>query len=186
VGAALAAGCGGQTLQARDDAGGVGDAGGATATIGPVDLTQAPTEIMMDCDHGVGQVAFVNPCLVGQNLAGSQRGIGLHETECQLLGGNGAIAWAFLLPLSTIAMSPDQPLTFSTNLPAPPTGRPAEIGGVQAGVSHVDGTMTFSRVDPSGRAFIGHFTGTITWTGSSGAFSCAVDAPFWGAPGNFL
>lgn len=173
VGVALSASCDG--------------GGGATATIGPVDLTQAPTEITLNCDHGVGQVVFVNPCLVGMNLAGPQAGIGIHEMECQLRGGSGAVAWAFLLPLGEIALHPNQALTFPTNLPpAAPSGRSAEVGGKIAGVSAVAGTMTFLRVDPNGRAFTGHLSGTITWTGTNGAFSCAADAPFWGAPGNFL
>lgn len=46
--------------------------------------------------------------------------------------------------------------------------------------------MTFSRVDGPGRAFVARLEGTFTWTeATGGTFSCAVDAPFWGAPGEF-
>jgi hypothetical protein len=47
--------------------------------------------------------------------------------------------------------------------------------------------MTFSRVDPTARAFIAHFKGTIGWKTTTGStFSCAFDGPLWGAPGSFL
>jgi hypothetical protein len=189
----VAVGCSGQTLQSPDDSGSGDGSGGADAAglLGPVDLSQAPTSVTMDCDHGIGQLAFVNPCLIGENLAGrGGNGIGFHETDCHLADGVGdTIAWVFTLPLITIAMHPDQPLIFPTNLPTPPPPPPrsrAEIGGETVTVTHVDGTMTFSRVDPTTRAFSGHLRGTVTWAGPTKNFSCSVDAPFWGAPGGFL
>jgi hypothetical protein len=61
-----------------------------------------------------------------------------------------------------------------------------DVGGQQARVSSDSGAMTFIRVDPSNRAFVARFDGSVTWTESSGAtFSCSVDAPLWGAPGEF-
>lgn len=38
----------------------------------------------MTCNHGVGTLAFDNPCLVGQNVAGGGSGIGVHEVECTI------------------------------------------------------------------------------------------------------
>jgi hypothetical protein len=189
----VAVGCSGQTLQSPDDSGVGGGSGAADAAglLGPVDLSQAPTSVTMDCDHGIGQLAFVNPCLIGENFAGPARTrFGFHETDCHLAtGGGDAIAWVFTLPLSAIVMHPDQPLIFPTNLPIPPpppSGNRAEVGGEAVAVTHVAGTMTFSRVDPNVRAFSGHLSGTVTWAGPTKIFSCSVDAPFWGAPGNLL
>jgi hypothetical protein len=184
-GAALA-GCGGrQGLMPADDA----DAGAtAGASIGPVDLTGAPPELAMTCDHGIGTLAFDNPCLVGMNLLGDLSKPGEHEIECHLAGPGHPIVWAFLVPLAQIAQHPDQPLTFPSSFPTSPTsGMRVDVGGHKAGVSSAAGTVTFSRVDPTGRAFIARFNGTITWKETTGStFSCAVDAPFWGAPGGFL
>ncbi|HEY2900920.1 MAG TPA: hypothetical protein VGL59_10120 [Polyangia bacterium] len=170
-GAALVVGCGDQAT-----------------VVGPVDLSQAPAALTMTCDHGVGQVAFANPCLVGGNLASAKLdSVGNHETECSLAGEGGEVAWAFILPLSAIAQRPDQPLTFQKGqVSTPPSGQPIEVAGQTASVTDVAGTMTFLRLDPSARAFIGHFQGQIDWLGANGAFSCTVDADLWGAPGGFI
>jgi hypothetical protein len=184
MGAALGTGCANQALSPSDAAISPTDATGGT--IGPVDLSQAPTELTIDCDHGVGQLALVNPCLVGESLTGAPASIGTHETECRLAGGSEPIAWAFLLPLAAIALHPDQALTFPTGLPSAAPWGPVDVGGQKASVSGVAGTLTFSRVDPTARAFVGQFKGVITWTGSNGTFSCSVAGPFWGAPGNFI
>ena len=176
--AALAAGCGGATVS--DDNGGAPKA----AMIGTVDLGHAPSELAMTCDHGVGRIAFDNPCLVGQNLNGVSSSPGVHEVECTLQASSHPVAWTFLLILANPAASlrlPDQVPRGS------PTGMPFTIDGRRAGISGVSGTLSFSRVDPANRAFVAQLTGTMIWTDSSGAtFSCAVDDPLWGAPGNFL
>jgi hypothetical protein len=187
--AAALVGCGGrQTLDLPADVDAGTDAGTTSrATIGPVDLTQAPAELPTTCDHGIGLVAFDNPCLVGFNLAG-QMGVGAHEVECTLAVAGNPIAWSFILPLSQIAAQPDQPLIFPNGSPITPSAnKHIPISGKPAGVSSVTGTVTFSRLDPPGRAFVARFVGTMIWTQDSGlTFSCAVDAPFWGAPGGFL
>jgi hypothetical protein len=61
------------------------------------------------------------------------------------------------------------------------------IQGVSARVSSVTGSLTFSRVDPDARAFIGSFAATLVWTATDGSqISCQSDGPFWGGPGGFL
>jgi hypothetical protein len=189
-GATLAA-CGGrQNLDPPDDDGGTG-AGGAAGSplLGPVDFSQAPTQIPMTCDHGIGAVAFVNPCEVGMNLFGEGATTpGADETECHFAGQGAPIVWSFVLPLYKIAMNPGAPLQIPDDVPSVPAENPlAELGGQEASVASVSGVLTFSRVDPTGRAFIGHLRGTVTWNGSVDAtITCVVDAPFWGAPGEFL
>jgi len=183
LGVALA-GCGGrQGLEPADD-GGRAD-GSPSAAVGPVDLTYAPRQLPLSCDHGVGPLAFFNPCEVGSNLSG-QGGVGFHETECRFFGAGEPVAWSFVLPLSTIEQHPERPLSFPADFPTTPSAIPVQVGVQQAKVTKAEGTVTFSRVDPTTRAFIGWFKGTISWAGSSTpTFSCAVDAPLWGAPGSF-
>jgi hypothetical protein len=177
-------GCGGrQNLLLPPDG---SDAGGATAaTFGPIDLTQAPAELAMTCDDGIGTLAFDNPCLVGQNLGGGGSGIGGHEVECTLATAGHPITWSFLLPLSQVIAQPTEPISF----PLPPgaiAGRPISVAGMSASVSGFVGAITFSRVDTTNRAFIAQLKGTMTWTEQSGSrFSCQIDSPFWGAPGAF-
>jgi hypothetical protein len=191
LGAALA-GCGGrQGLSPADDGdlgGGVDGGAPAPSAVGPIDLSQAPAQLALHCDQGVGALAFVNPCQVGLNLANGGTTPGFHETECHLVGAGDPIVWAFLLPLAQIAAHPDRALSFPADFPTSPTsGSPAIVGGKPASVSSVAGTMSFSRVDPTARAFIARFQGAVTWTRPTGStFSCALDGPFWGAPGSFL
>jgi hypothetical protein len=180
----ILAGCGGrQGLSPPDDAG--SESAPAAATIGPVDLTQAPAQLPLSCDQGIGALAFDNPCLVGTNLSGGG-GTGFHETECRFHGMGDPVAWSFVLPLSEIAQNPDHPLSFPSDFPPTPTAMAVDVDGQQAAVAHVAGAVTFSRVDPTARAFSAWFKGTISWTGTTAAaFTCVVDAPFWGAPGGF-
>ena len=162
------------------------DAGETTAaTSGSIDLTQAPTELAMTCDHGIGALAFDNPCLVGQSLGGNGSQIGVHEVECTLAGAGHPITWTFLLPLAQVVADPTKPLAF----PLPPggiSGMLIDVAGQGASVSGFAGTITFSRVDQTNRAFIARLRGTMTWRRQSGStFSCQIDSPFWGAPGAF-
>jgi hypothetical protein len=182
-----AAGCGGRQQLLQPDDSGAGATG--TATIGPVDLTQAPPTLPMTCDSGVGMLAFDNPCLVGMNVAGDPSKPGFHEVECRLTAAGHPIAWAFLLPLAQLAATPDEPLVLPTDAPmTPSSGQLVDVAGLlKARVLGVAGTVTFSRIDPEGRAFSARLQGTITWVMLGGSmFTCAVDAPFWGAPGSFL
>jgi hypothetical protein len=101
---------------------------------------------------------------------------------------NEPVVWSFMLPLAMLEQNPGAVLRFPGDLPSPPLS-PGTINlqGESARVSAVMGSLTFSRVDPSGRAFIGAFSGAVVWTGASGSqTTCQVDGPFWGAPGGFL
>jgi hypothetical protein len=198
---ALSSGCGGRSLSAsaeRDAAGdatGVGamdtqtsDAGADLADrIGLIDLSQAPATLGMTCGAGVGALAFEMPCLVGMNLGG-QASPGWHVTECRMAQSGTPIVWSFILPLQTVARNPGTVIHFPGDVPSPPPAPGAiDLGGESARVSSVTGALTFSRVDPTGRAFIGVFSGTVVWKTTSGAeTSCTLDGPFWGAPGGFL
>lgn len=181
---ALAGGCGGRSISQTSDAG--TDLAGR---IGPVDLSQAPAVLGMTCGADAGGLAFEMPCLVGMNLAGSgQAGPGWHATECRMAQAGTPLAWSFILPLQAIARDPGAVLTFPGDVSSPPPAPGTiDLRGEPARVSSVTGTLTFSRVDPSGRAFIGAFSGTVTWKATSGAeTTCTVDGPFWGAPGGFI
>ena len=179
---AIIAGCGGrQMLDQPLDATTGGGAAGASAlpTVGPVDLTQAPAQVSMSCDSGVGMIAIDDPCLVGHSFGGNGSETGPHEIECTLAASGHPIAWSFLLVIPVT----QNPVTL---LPETPSGVLVDVGGRQARVSGTSGAMTFLRVDPSNRAFVARFDGSVTWTEPSGAtFSCSVAGPLWGAPGGF-
>jgi hypothetical protein len=186
-----AAGCGRQILlQPPDgaDAAAAGATGGAAGTAGTgsfetatVDITQAPSGFAMSCDVDavVANVFFDNPCHVGHSFNGGVGEVGPHEVECTLNVPGHPVAWSFLLD-----MPPHQnPVTIFPKVPA---ASPVVVAGLQASVAKTEGSLTFSRVDPSNLAFIAFFRGTVTWTDSSGrTFTCAVAAPLWGAPGGF-
>jgi hypothetical protein len=182
-----AAACGGrQMLEPPPDVdGGAAGAAGATAafSVGPVDLSQAPAEIPASCPGGFGAIAFQNPCLVGHNLFG-QATLGVHEVECHLAIAGAPIEWSFLLTLSSV--SADQATTTGPFPLSPTGGQLITIGTVSASITAMEGTLTFSRIDPVNRAFVARFHGSIAWTEPSGMkFACTIDAPFWGAPGPF-
>ena len=64
----MIAGCGGIGALSADDA---NDSGAPMAAlVGPVDLSLAPAQLEMTCDHGVGALALAVPCEVGNNLQG--------------------------------------------------------------------------------------------------------------------
>jgi hypothetical protein len=191
---ALVLGCGGRSLSpsANGPVGGSSGSPPADAAadladrIGPVDLSQAPATFNMTCDGGLGSVVFQMPCLVGMNLSG-QGGVGFHATECRLAQPGAPLAWSFILQLGTLARDPGTILRFPEDVPSAPVPGPVEIQGMSVRISSVTGKLSFSRVDPSARAFIGAFSGTTVWTRSDGVqISCQADGPFWGAPGGFL
>ena len=176
-----AAGCGGrQNLFLPPDDGG---AAGAGATGFPetaaVDVSQAPPQLSMSCDHGVGTIAIVDPCLVGHSFNISSGEAGTHAVECRLATPSRPLLWSFVVNLPPL----ENPVT---TFPIVPGQAPVQVGGQEATVSKVTGSLTYSRIDPSNRAFIAHFTGVVTWTDASGVtFNCSVDGPLWGAPGGF-
>jgi hypothetical protein len=182
VGAALvgAIGCGGRQilLEPPDDGGAGGSGAPALPETGAVDVSQAPPQLSMSCDQGVGTIAIVDPCLVGHVLGANASEAGPHAVECRLATPSRPLLWSFLVILPTH----QNPIVVSPVLGNPPVS----VGGRQASVSKITGSITFSRVDPSNRAFIARFSGVIIWTDASGAtFSCTIDGPLWGAPGGF-
>jgi hypothetical protein len=145
--------------------------------IGAVDLTQAPSTLTMSCGAGV-TAALEMPCLIGLDLAGQDpNAVGVHATECRLASPDQPLVWSFLFPLGAVRADPSTSLRAPADLPA--------LTGIT--MSTVTGDLTFSRVDPAARAFIGAFHGDIAWTDPSGTqTSCQIDGPLWGAPGDFL
>ncbi|MDB4982889.1 MAG: hypothetical protein JWM82_3641, partial [Myxococcales bacterium] len=141
--AAAAVGCGGRQILMPADV--VGDSSLPAATIAPVDVTQAPPTLSMSCDHGVGTIVFVDPCLVGGAVGTSTvSSLGVHEVECQLSTPGHPMVWSFLVALDEVARDPTKPLTFPTDLPRSPTsGAVVAVGGRSARVSSVQGTVTF-------------------------------------------
>jgi hypothetical protein len=159
------------------------------ARIGPIDLTQAPATLELTCDADVGRVAFKLPCLVGMDVTSGHSGPGLHDVECRLLEGKAPVVWSFLLPLAALANDPSQVLHTPGDLPAVPTdGSSIDLGGQPAQLSSIKGALSFSRIDPEGRAFAGAFAGQAVWkvTASGREITCDLDGPLWGAPGDFL
>jgi hypothetical protein len=168
-----------------------GSGGGAPAagdnSIGPVDLTQAPASLAMTC-AGTGSLAFEMPCLMGFDLFGQDtNAAGVHATECRLAAPSRPIVWSFLFPLAAVRADPTMPLQTSGLQAEPGTEQAILLQGEAAMISSVKADLTFSRVDPTNRAFIGRFTGSVVWTSASGTQTpCQIDGPFWGGPGNFL
>jgi hypothetical protein len=169
-----------------------GNSGGGAATtgdnlVGPVDVAAAPATLAMTCGSGVS-VALQMPCLIGLDLAGRDvNGTGVHTTECRLAAPDQPLAWPFLLPLADVRANPSAPLEAPADLPTVTgSGEAIDLAGDSVRLSGVTGALTFSRVDPTARAFIGTFSGTLVWIDQAGAqTSCQVDGPLWGAPGDF-
>lgn len=164
--------------------------GGAAGTdrIGPVDLTQAPATLSMTCG-GTASLSFEMPCLIGFNLAGQDlNAAGVHATECRLAQPDQPLAWSFLFPLAGVRGDPATSLQAPRDLPTVTgTQQAIVLEGQPATMSSATGDLRFSKVDPTARAFIGTFTGTVVWTSATGAQTpCQIDGPFWGAPGDFL
>jgi hypothetical protein len=189
------AGCGGISALSTDDA---NDSGAPAVLIGAVDLSQAPVQLEMTCDHGVGALALAVPCEVGNNLQGPNPDqLGLNEVECHMTTSGQPRVWSFLLVFSQILQDPSRPVVFpnvaptSQNpsvdfLPSPTPSMPTDVDGEPFSPSDTKGTISFLRIDSPGRAFIALLKGTIVWTSSTGStFSCNLDGPFWGRPGTF-
>jgi hypothetical protein len=156
--------------------------------IGPVDLTKAPPTLPITCDKCSGALAFEMPCLVGMSILPDRSQPGYHVTECRMAQSGSPLVWQFLLPLAELARNPGMIVRFPEDTPSPPRSSDTiDIGGERAQISTINGSLTFSRVDPSGRAFAGAISGTVVWRTSSGAeTTCQIDGPFWGAPGDFI
>jgi hypothetical protein len=171
----------------------------ATVLTGSVDLSQAPTSLEMSCNRDVGSLAFKMPCEIGESLLSDRLKLGANEVDCHVTASGQPLVWTFILAFYNVLQHPDRPVTFpngvqgqsnqSIDFIPPPPGltRPIDIGGEQFWVSGAAGTISFSRIDSSGRAFSGQLKGRFDWTSATGStFSCEVDGPFWGGPGNFL
>jgi hypothetical protein len=165
------------------------DPGSTAATVGPVDLTKAPAALEMTCGGGVGAVQLELPCLVGYDLTAAGEMVpGIHATECRLARAGQPLAWSFMLPLAQVAHAPSEPLHMPGSAPTVTIGmNPVALGAELATLSGVTGDLSFSRVDPDGRAFAGNLDATFTWKTATGAsIDCSVTGPLWGAPGDFL
>lgn len=158
-----------------------------SAEVAPVDLSQAPAALTMTCDGGEA-LSLAMPCLVGLNLTGQDPDTaGTHATECRLATSGQPLVWSFLFPLAAVRANPSTALHAPADMPMAGAGQTAELNGESASVSSVTGDLTFTRVDPTARAFSGAFKGTVVWTSpSKGETTCRIDGPFWGAPGTFL
>jgi hypothetical protein len=159
--------------------------------IGPVDLTQAPLTLSMTC-AGTAALALEMPCRIGLALNSQDlNAVGIHAMECRLAQPERPLVWTSLFPLGHVRAAPSKPLQAPSSL-RPVTGVGEQAIVLQgerepATMSDVTGDLTFSKVDPTVRAFMGTFTGSVVWTSASGTqTSCQIDGPFWGAPGDFL
>ena len=158
--------------------------------IGPVDLTQAPLTLSMTC-AGAASLALEMPCRIGLALnSQSLDAVGIHAMECRLAQSERPLVWTSLFPLGQVRAAPSTPLQAPSSLSPVTGGEQAIVLKGQpepATMSGVTGNLRFSKVDPTARAFIGTFTGSVVWTTASGTqTSCQIDGPFWGAPGDFL
>lgn len=157
--------------------------------VGPVDLTLAPASVAMTCDGAAGTVTLVQPCLVGMDLrAAGEMVPGIHAVECRLADGAHPLAWSFLLPMAMVAHDPGHVLQIPGESPTVPNlADSITLGSVQAKLTTVTGGVTFSRVDPVGRAFAATIDAKAVWKPTSGPdITCDLRGPLWGAPGDFL
>lgn len=92
-----------------------------------------------------------------------------------------------MIPLGTVMGSLNQPFAIPGDIPPAPTTA-LMFDGEAFTVAMIEGTATFSQVDPA-RAFVGRLQNAkIDWQGNQGGtIACnAMDQPFWGIPGGFL
>jgi hypothetical protein len=167
--------------------GGGGGPTGSSPEVAPVDVSQSPAALTMTCDGGAS-LSVAMPCLIGLNLAGQDPDTaGTHATECRLATSDKPLVWSFLFPLAAVRADPATSLHAPADMPTAGAAQAIQLNGESASISNITGDLTFTRVDPTARAFSGAFKGTIVWTSSSSTqTTCQIDGPFWGAPGNFL
>jgi hypothetical protein len=154
-----------------------------------VDLSQSPSTVAMTCDGTVGVVSLAQPCLVGMDLrARGERVPGTHAIECRLAQANEPLVWSFIMPLAQVASDPEAVLHMPGEAPTVPAGSGSvALGSQQATLSTVMGELTFSRIDPTGRAFAATIDAKVVWKAAAGSdITCDLKGPLWGAPGDFL
>lgn len=168
---------------------GSGGAGTSTPGLGPIDATEQPATLDMQCDQRGRALAFKLPCLVGMNLNGNPDEPGLHIVECELANEPGQIAVTFTLPLKNLPLLMEQPLSLPFDGVVTPPPAPGVDLDAERFVGTLSGVITFSQVDVDGRAFVAALEqGRVAWSGSKGSsFDCStIDGPIWGIAGSFL
>lgn len=197
LGAALIIACGGRaqgpdTGTSAGASGGEGGAGADAPGVGPIDTTGLAMEFPeLLCAGSLASLHLVLPCKIGMRLPGSADG-GSSVVECY--DTSGRVALNFVINLTSAARSigtsvrlPFNPSSGASPLfPLPPTS--IEVDGVNyEGV--LNGSLTFERVDPSGRGFVAFLTlAFISWTDPQGNMTdCDFDPMrLWATAGNFI
>jgi hypothetical protein len=157
-----------------------------SAEVAPVDVSQSPAALTMTCDGG-SSLSIAMPCLIGLNLGQDPNAPGIHATECRLATSEAPLVWSFLFPLANVRANPSTSLHAPADMPPAGDAQAIQLNGESASISSITGDLTFTRVDPTARAFSGAFKGTAVWTSPSNTqMTCQIDGPFWGAPGTFL
>jgi hypothetical protein len=161
------------------EVGGASSSAGAPG-VGPIDTTGLPEAFPEPlCDGPLKSIHLVLPCKVGMPLSA------FNVVECYDTAGRTALS--FEIELAKAASSIGQPLPFSSAFPHVPTTS-LEVGGVNY-TGTLQGTVTFTQVDPAGRAFVASLTRpSVAWKDATGTETdCDLDPmELWATPGNFL
>lgn len=183
----ILAGCGNTTASPPENDASMGGSGGATQVegLGPFDEAAQPTRLQLACGSERPALNLALPCHVGLNLNGKDEP-GYHVVECNLADTSGT-AVSFVLPLVELPSHLREPMQLPLAF-APPTGTGASIGDEHF-VGELRGTVTFSRLDLPGRAFVADLHGAhVDWSGDQGTeFECGMaHGTIWGVARQFL
>ncbi len=185
----LALSCGGRAeSQGSTGSGGSNAAGGVAGSsssaagapgVGPIDTAGLPTELPLVCPDEVAVPKLKLPCKIGGSLLGGVEGPeSVNVLECY--DSSGTTAFSTVIPFGKLPTLLNQPLQMPfAALPAPPP----------EGTLKLSGTVTFSKVDPVGRAFVALLVGgSVSYVGSNGeTVTCKIpDTPFWAVQGQFI
>lgn len=189
----LVVACGGRASDAgtESNAGAPGFAGspteiaGATSSagapgVGPIDTTGLPQEFPEPlCDGPLKSLRLALPCKVGMPLGS------FNVVECYDSAGHTALS--FRIELGKAASSIGRALPFAATLPEVPTTS-IEVNGERY-TGSLNGSVTFTQVDPAGRAFVAFLTREfVAWKDAAGTRTdCDYDPmQLWATPGDFL
>jgi hypothetical protein len=166
------------------------DGGGASSRLGPIDASGLPSEVVMTCE-GKTQITLKLPCSVGLDSQGGD-GIGENVTECELSSQPAVLpagrppVLSLIMPLKAIADRLNEPFAIPGDIPPAPSL--LTFDGESFTMTTMEGTATFSQIDPA-RAFVGQLRVVkVQWDGAAGGVVVcnANNQPFWGLRGNFL